>query len=363
MLFRSTLRDQAANTLLAAMQNHPALDNAEIDQPLKLPEYKIDIQREKVKRLAISPVDIATTFRASLQGNILYELPHGNERIDVRLSVLPSAKKDIESILNIPVENRSNYLAPLRDLVTVHKTETATSINRRDTRRVTTVYANLKKGTEKTPLEIADDLEKGAFHDIISRQPSTSLNFNGEIADSRESQNDLRNAIITVILLIFVILAILFNSITRPVLIMLAIPFGVVGVILSFWLHGQNLFGFFAAIGTLGMAGVVINDSIILLTKLDKDLAEPSTKPINEKIARVTQTRLKAVILTTLTTVVGVLPTAYGLAGYDAILAEMMLALAWGLFFGSLITLLLIPCLYSLLQDLQRRWQREQLKA
>ncbi len=353
-----TLRDQAARSLLAAMQSHPGLDNAEIDQPLKLPEYKIDIQREKVKRLAINPTDIATTFRASLEGQILYELPNGNERVDVRLSVLPSAKKDIESILNIPVENRSNYLAPLRDLVTINKTETPTSINRRDTRRVTTVYANLKKGTDLTPLEIAEDLEKGAFHDIISRQPSTSLNFNGEIADSRESQHDLRNAVITVIMLIFAILAILFNSISRPLLIMLAIPFGVVGVILAFWLHGQNLFGFFAAIGTLGMAGVVINDSIILLTKLDQNLAEPSAKPVNEKIARVAQTRLKAVILTTLTTVAGVLPTAYGLAGYDAILAEMMLALAWGLFFGSLITLLLVPCLYSLLQDLQRRWHR-----
>lgn len=351
------LRNIAANKLLSAMNSHPALINAEVDSPLNLPEYKINIKRDKVKRLSISPIDIATTFRTSLEGNILYELPNGNEHIDVRLSVLDDAKNNINSILKIPVENKGNYLAPLGDLVNITKTTAPISITRRDTRRVTTVYANIKPDIEITPLQIATDLENGVFKDIISKQASTSLNFDGEIADTRESKNDLRNATIMVILLIFSILIILFNSISRPIIIMLAIPFGIVGVILSFWLHGQTLFGFFAAIGTLGMAGVVINDSIIMLTKLDSEYKN-NTTDTNEKIARIAQTRLKAVILTTLTTVAGVLPTAYGIAGYDAMLAEMMLAMAWGLLFGSVITLLLIPCMYSLIQDIQQRFRQ-----
>lgn len=354
-----TLRARAADAILAAMKQHPDLANAEIDRPLRLPEYKIDILRDKVKRLAISPVDISQTFRASLEGDILYELPNGDEYTDVRLSVLDSAKQNIQSILNIPVENRANYLAPLRDLVTLTTVETPISINRRDGRRATTVYADLKKNAGKTPLEIAEDLENGVFREIVHKQASTSLNFDGEVADTRESRNDLRNAVIMAVFLIFAILAMLFNSITRPLLIMLAIPFGVVGVIFAFWLHGQTLFGFFAAIGTLGMAGVVINDAIIMLAKLDQEFNQQSTTPTNEKIARVAQTRLKAVILTTLTTVAGVLPTAYGLAGYDAMLAQMMLAMAWGLLFGSLITLVLVPSLYSLVKELGQRLHTE----
>jgi len=357
------LRNKAAELVLAAMEKHPELTNAEIDRPLTLPEYKVDIKREKVKRLSINPTDIATTFRASLEGNILYELPKDNEHIDVRISVLDSAKKDINSILKIPVENRSNYLAPLGDLVTIKKVMAPTSITRRDTRRAITVYADLKKDTLTTPLQIAVDLENGVFRNITSTQPSTNLNFDGEVADTRESKNDLSNAITMVIFLIFAILVVLFNSISRPIIIMLAIPFGVVGVILAFWLHGQTLFGFFAAIGTLGMAGVVINDAIIMLTKLDDeyDNASATANTHNEKIARIAQTRLKAVILTTLTTVAGVLPTAYGVAGYDSTLAEMMLAMAWGLLFGSLITLLLIPCMYSFIQDIQTRFQKSTL--
>ena len=353
------LRNQAAQIVLAAMNKHPELTNAEIDQPLSLPEYKIDIKREKVKRLSISPVDIATTFRASLEGNILYELPKGNEQVDVRLSVIDSAKNNIKNILKIPVENKANYLVPLGELVTITKTVSPTSITRRDTRRSTTVYANLKPDTIVTPLQIANDLEKSVFLKISSEQPSTSVNFDGEIIDSRESRNDLQNAVFMVILLIFAVLVVLFNSISRPIIIMLAIPFGMVGVILAFWMHGQTLFGFFAAIGALGMAGVVINDSIIMLTKLDGEIkSEFPEQYSNEKIARVAQTRLKAVALTTLTTVAGVLPTAYGIAGYDSMLAEMMLSMAWGLLFGSIITLLLIPCMYSLIQDIQLRFHR-----
>lgn len=357
------LRSNAATDLLKAMQQHPELINAEIDQPLSLPEYKIDIQREKVKRLAINPRDIASTFRASLEGEILYELPDGNERIDVRLSVIDSAKADMKNILEIPVENRSNYLAPLGDLVTITKTMTPTSINRHDTRRATTVYADLKPGTTSTPLQIAEELENGVFKTIISSQPSTSLNFEGEIADTRESQNDLRNAVIMVVILIFAVLVILFNSISRPLIIMLSIPFGVVGVILAFWLHNQTLFGFFAAIGTLGMAGVVINDAIIMLTKLEQEYDDSSEASINQKVARIAQTRLKAVILTTLTTVAGVLPTAYGIAGYDSMLSEMMLALAWGLLFGSVITLLLVPCLYSFAKEMHHKFSSRVVEA
>ena len=359
-------RQQAAESILAAMQKHPDLDNAEIDQPLELIEYKIDIDRNKVKRLGINPKDISSTFRASLEGAVIYELPDGHEHIDVRLSVSEDAKRDIQSILMIPVENRSSYLAPLKDLVSVEKTKAPISISRRETRRVSSVMADLKKGAGKTPLEIAVDLENGVFKEVVRRQPTTALGFDGEVADTRESKNDFRNSTILVLLLIFAILAVLFNSISRPLLIMLAIPFGAVGVILAFWMHGQLLIGFFAAIGTLGMVGVVINDAIIMVTKLDQEYEEPSAdkepsagkKPsagktdsnlcMYERIARIAQTRLKAVLLTTITTVAGVLPTAYGLAGYDAMLAEMMLALAWGLMFGTLITLLLVPCLYAL---------------
>lgn len=345
------LRDQAAKKLADLMKANPNLDHVEIEEPIKIAEHRIDFKREKIKRLNINPADITSTFRSSLEGSVLYEFPKGDEEIDVRLTVKDESKKDLKTILDIPVENQRNYLVPLRDLVDVEDTQTPNSISRRDGKRTTTVYADIKPKMKVTPLDIADDLEQNAFSQVIKDQPSTTLSFTGEIFDTREAQGGFKTAIIMVVCLIFTILAVLYNSLTRPIIIMLAIPFGMVGVILAFWLHGKILFGFFAAIGALGLAGVVINDSIIMLSKLDAEFSAQNKIEATKQISLIAQTRLRAVVLTTVTTVAGVLPTAYGLAGYDAMLAEMMLALAWGLVFGTLITLVLIPCLYSALQE------------
>lgn len=353
------LRESAATQLADLMKVHPALMNIEIERPLKIEEYKISLQREKVKRLSINPTDIASVFRASLDGIVLYELPKGDEEVDVRLSVKDSIKGDIGTILDIPVGNRSDYLVPLRDVITVEETHTPNSIERREFKRTTTVYADINPKAKKTPLEIAEDLELNAFPQIIKKQPTTTISFIGEVQDTRESTGDLKNAIIFVILLIFSILAVLFNSLMRPFIILLAIPFGVIGVIIAFWLHGKLLFGFFAAIGALGMAGVVVNDSIIMIDKLDKEFKPKDRENKERQIASIVQTRLRAVFLTTLTTVAGVLPTAYGFAGYDAMLSDMMLALSWGLCFGTLITLIFTPCAYSFLWDIQYKQKRD----
>ncbi|MFC1461014.1 efflux RND transporter permease subunit [Verrucomicrobiota bacterium] len=342
------IRNSIAEQLAKSMKENPALDNVEIERPLENPEYRINLKREKIKRLSIDPSDISATLRAALEGVIIYELPKGGEEVDVRFTITDEAKDHIEKILAIPVENRGNYLVPLRDLVDVKKTITPNSIERKDSKRITTIFADITKESGLTPIEIAEQLESRDFPKILNEHPTTLLNFEGEVKDTRESTGDFRNAIIMAILLIYVILILLFNSLTKPLIIMLAIPFGAVGIVLAFWLHGKILFGFFAAIGAIGLAGVVVNDSIIMLAKLEKTYNNAQGPDSSDRqIASIAKTRLRAVILTTLTTVAGLLPTAYGFTGYDAMLAEMMLALTWGLLFGTTITLILVPCAYS----------------
>lgn len=344
------LRNQAADKLAELMRGFPELTNVEIERPIMVPEYKIDFNREKLKRLSINPRDISSTLRTLLEGTVLYELPKGEEEIDVRISLRAEDKTDINAVLNVPVHNNRDYLVPLSDVVYIKETVTPNSISRRDSKRVTTVYADIDKDHDVTPVEIAEKLESEVFQKVISSQPSTTLSFIGEVYDTRLSRGELRSSVIMVLLLIFAVLAVLFNSLTRPLIIMLAIPFGIVGVIFAFWLHGKTQFGFFAAIGCLGLAGVVINDSIIMITKLDREFVAGKLRDEStQSIAMIAKTRLRAVVLTTITTAAGVLPTAYGLAGYDAMLADMMLALAWGLVFSTCITLLLVPCLYNIL--------------
>jgi len=247
-------------------------------------------------------------------------------------------------------------LVPLKDIVLVEEISKPNSIQRENLKRITRIYADLKPGIKQTPVEIAEHFEQKVFSRLISKHPTTILEFAGEVKDTRESQSDFSLAIIMAIVFIYIILVLLLNSLYKPLMIMLVIPFGLVGIVLAFWLHGISMYGFFAIIGALGLAGVVVNDAIIMLVKLDRDF--DSSLPRSElykQIGNIAQTRLRAVVLTTITTVVGIIPTAYGWAGYDAMLSQLMLALAWGLLFGTLITLVLIPSIFAFSQEIKYR--------
>ena len=177
-------------------------------------EYRISLKREKIKRLSINPSDVSSTLRAALQGTVVYELPSGDEEIDVRFTIVESAKDDIEKILDIPIENTGDYLVPLRDIVDVKKTITPNSIERKDSKRITTIYADIKKGSKLTPVEIAEDLESKVFPGMLSKHPTTLINFEGEVKDTRESTGDFTNAIIMAVLLIYI--AVSYTHLTLP---------------------------------------------------------------------------------------------------------------------------------------------------
>jgi multidrug efflux pump subunit AcrB len=151
---------------------------------------------------------------------------------------------------------------------------------------------------------------------------------------------------------IFLLLVLLFNSYTQPLLVLSAIPFSVIGVIWAFFLHGETL-SFFAILGTLALVGVIVNDSLVLVSHLNylKEKVTDASASAHEFIIKGAKDRLRAVVLTTLTTLAGVIPLAYGIGGTDYILQPMALSLGYGLIFGTVMTLVLLPCLYLINYD------------
>ncbi len=341
------LRNEIADSLAASLAAHPALHSIEIDRPLLTPEYSIGLKREMLFRLGINPSDIGQTLRTILEGTELYKFPTDDDEVKVILSANDNSKKSIGQLLRIPVENRGNYLVPLSEVVSVKKSLSQATIERENYKRVTRVVADLKPKATITPLEIASELDSTVFSKLMEKYKTSSFSYTGEIEDSRESKGTFTLAIYVVLGLIFSVLALLFNSLLKPFIIMITIPFALVGVIYAFHWHGMNQYGLFAMVGVLGLMGVVINDSIVMLVKLSYETKGKVIKKIDRHVANIAKTRLRAVLLTTLTTVAGLFPTAYGVAGFDAMLAEMMLAMGWGLIFGTMITLVLVPAVYG----------------
>jgi multidrug efflux pump subunit AcrB len=345
-----------AEALAEAMAKHPALEKVEVDKPITNPEYKLELDMDKIKQLGISPSSIKSTLRAAVEGSLLYEIKGDDEEFYVRLTIPERIKKTIGDVLDVPVENTGNYLVPLKAVVKVTREETPANIERQDYSRTLSVFADMKPETKMTPLEVAEDLEANVFPELQNKYPTAGISFTGEVFDSRKTQRDMFFAVIMAMALIYSVLALLFNSPYKPLLIMITIPFGVVGILWCLIGHGMSVYGFFSLIGGLGMMGVVINDSIVMLTKLDREYDKCGHKDMsNTQIAEIAKTRLQAVLLTTLTTIAALFPTAYGWAGYDSMLSEMMLVMGWGLLFGTVITLVLIPCLYGFTRDLKHR--------
>jgi len=398
-----TIRQRAAEMVRDALIKLPKLSNSEVDEPIRNPEYRINLNRELVSRLGINPSGIASALRTILEGTIVAELNGGDEEVDLRVSITEDNKQSVYNLLQNFVENNGSYLVPITQLVNYERALKPASITRILQKRTTMVYASPEdenstqpqrrsrqtktnaaaetpaevmrdtnaqgaeaergiaretiaieektKQEEMTPIEIAAYLEREVFPEIHKLYPSVVFGFSGEIKDTRESSGDFAVASILALFFIFIILALVFGSILRPIIVMLTIPFGLVGVIITFWLHGIIFFGLFAAIGALGLAGVVINDSIVMLDKLDRTIPpDAKGKERYRLIAEAASTRFRAVLLTTVTTVVAIMPTAYGFFGYDAMLTQMMLAISWGLIFGTLITLIFIPCTYTFLK-------------
>lgn len=350
-------REKIVSLLESELKKFKNLTNVEIEKPLLKKEFRLGPNGHEVNRLGISLDELASTLRTYIEGDILYTMTNDEEEVDIRLTCKDSAKNSINQLLNLTVPNKENYLVPIKNVVQYTQNTKPANIQRSHFKRVTKIFADIDESSSQSPLEVAEKLEADIFPQVLESYPTTNIQFTGEIKDSRESQSEFSLSIFLVIGLIYLLLIFLFDSFSTPLLIAIIIPFGLVGTILAFWLHGLNQYGFFAVVGTLGMLGVVINDSIVLVSKLKREFFVP-TQDLDKRlqfISQVSSTRLRAIVITTLTTVAGLFPTAYGLGGHDSMLAEMMLAMSWGLVFGMIITLFLVPILYSFYIGLKKR--------
>jgi len=348
-------RENIANDTVAFLNSIDGLKNVEIEESIKIPEYILSLKKDYLKRIGVSPEAISIVLRSALEGTTAYTLLRDNKEIDVLLTINDNYNNSLDKLLSIPVANNQNYFVPLKSLVEIEKDYVDSSIVHEKQKRIMKVYADIKEDSDLTAVEVAKIVETEFFPKALSQNPSSMIYFAGEVQDSREASKDFLFGALMVICFIYVILSLLFNSFVYPLVIMLSIPFGVIGVILAYYLHGYQLFGFFAVVGILGLSGVVVNDSIVMLTKLSREQKGRKALLVDSEIADIAKTRLRAVLLTTITTVAGLFPTAYGIAGYDSMLSEMMFTMAWGLIFATLITLILIPTLFSSINSAKRR--------
>jgi multidrug efflux pump subunit AcrB len=210
------------------------------------------------------------------------------------------------------------------------------------------VSASCNIDTDKTTsLKINRTLSE-KFKDISQRYLGYSVRYGGEQEESIRSLVSLLKAFFYAFLIIYLILSSFFRSLVQPLIVMLAIPFGFIGLVFSFILHGMP-FSFMAILGAIGLSGIVVNDSIVLVNFINK-LRRTGVDRASS-IIKAGQMRIRPVLLTTITTCGGLSTVAYGIGGKDPFLVPMALSICWGLAFATVLTLIVIPCIYSIVDD------------
>lgn len=316
-------------------------------------EFRIEINEQRAAMAGVSIYQIASTLQTAFEGHIATTVKKTREEIDIRVLYPEKLRKKLSSLQKVTVRNKIGNLVPITELATFKKYPGVSMISHVDSKRTLYIRANIDE-SKTSSLEANNQIMEIIRKNIQSKYPDYQIKSSGEIADTKESMGDLGKAGIIAMGGIFAILILLFGNLRHPRVIMMAIPLGFIGVSLAFFLHKityyPNLvFSFLASMGIVGLAGVVVNDSIVLVDFINK--LRKSGVPKNRAIITAGVFRLRAVILTTVTTVFGLLPTAYGLGGSDPILKPMALAMAWGLAFATLITLLFIPVYYAVWED------------
>jgi multidrug efflux pump subunit AcrB len=311
-------------------------------------ELNVVMNYERMSRAGVTVKDIITTLRIAFDGVVVTSMKDEKGETDFRLRLSGKARKDEDFIRNLPVANSMGKILNMEEFISLQKHTSRGEITHYNGSRSVTVYGSFDKTkTSASKIYGAIDKKFGSLEGV-------DIEFAGEPVETAKVFKDLGTAALVCLLLIFLVLALIFDSFTMPLIILLSLPFCIPGVILSLFIHGYPL-SVFAGIGMIGLMGIVINNSIVLLDRILSHKRERPDEEVIEHITAAVKERIRPIILSTFTTVLGLVPTAYGLGGYDPFITQMCIGLFYGLLYGMLVSLIIVPSLYYAGTVIQKR--------
>jgi multidrug efflux pump subunit AcrB len=349
-----TARRELADRVQAFLEVRPGVKDVARDDFQGKEQLQIDIDYSSLARLGLTAADVARTARVAYDGEPVSSIREANEEVRFRVQLARSGRAAKRFLLNLPVPNRDGRLIPLKEVAGLRTSPGLNAYRHYKGRRATSVTAHIDT-------DIASALEVSAA--VQARfaagadRSGLEIVMGGEAEQTRQSMVHLASSFLIACVGIYFLLVLLFDSFSQPLLVLAAIPFGFVGVIGTLAAHGEPL-GFLAMVGMIGLSGVVVNDSLVLVSHINDLRRKRPQAELRRVVAEATADRLRAILLTTFTTAAGVLPLAYGLGGYDLYMAPMALTLGYGLLFATLLTLVLVPSLYLIGHDLARLFGR-----
>ena len=310
------------------------------------PQIDFNLKAEG-RSLGLTSASVARQVRNSYYGAEAIRQQRGRNEIKIMVRLPENERQSEYSLESMIIQTPSGFEVPLREVVDMERGRAYTTISRRDGRRTVTVSANVTP-KNKADLVLAD-MTSELLPSLKIQHPGLTYSFEGRQADQRDSVGGLIKGLLGAILLIYVILAIPFKSYSQPLIIMISIPFGIVGAVIGHTIMGYGL-SVISIFGIVALSGVVVNDSLVLIDFFNQK--RNSGMSIHDSVMTAGIQRFRPIILTTLTTFGGLMPMIFETSRQARFLIPMAISLGFGILFATGITLILIPSLLMILEDI-----------
>jgi len=344
-----------AGEIQAELGKVPGVFNIEDNAPYGPRELKVRLDENRASLHGLTFEDLGTTLRAANDGLVpsSFKDPGADEDIDIRVQLEPEQRREIADLLDVELRTPEGYRVEVGDVAEIEIERGFQQLYHYDGRRSIVVYADVDND-QATSLSV-NELMRERFADIPQLYPGVSLVFGGEFQGTQEAFDDMGRAFIIAIIAIYSILAAQFRSYSQPLVVMSVIVFAYIGVVLGLWIWDYAL-SMYVIYALVGLAGIVVNDSLVLIDFANQERARGT--PVGEAIVVASSRRFRPILLTTLTTVAGLLPLAMGFGGRSPSFGPFAAAIVAGLAVASLLTLFVVPALYLSLEDLLARLRR-----
>ena len=343
---------RAANALEARFRQYEGLYDIRNSYESGTPEIKLNIKPE-AESLGLTLADLASQVRAGFYGEEVQRVQRGQDEVKVMVRFPRDERDSVGYLDNMRIRTPDGGRVPFNAVAEVEIGESPTRIRRYDRNRAVQLSAEVDKENYE-PGKITADILQRELPEVLAGYPGVRHRLSGSSQSQGEVQADLVKGALFALFLIYALMAIPLRSYAQPLIIMSVIPFGTIGALVGHLILGieVSMMSFF---GIIALAGVVVNDSLILVDFVNKERAMGI--PLQKAVTDAATKRFRAILLTSLTTFFGLIPIVLETSLQAQIVIPMAASLAFGILFATVITLFLIPSLYMILNDFTSWWR------
>jgi multidrug efflux pump subunit AcrB len=351
------LSSSRADDLLAAardVKEQLAGFNGVIDVSDSFREGKVEMKlrlKPEARSLGLTLSDLARQVRAGFYGAEVMRIQRGRDEVKVMVRYPDAERRSVGDIESMRIRTAAGDEVPFGSVAEVELGRGYASVERANRTRIVSVTGDIEQGTTNAE-EINQVLRDEILPDILARYPGLRYTMEGEQADRAESMGSLKGGFMLAVLMIYVLLAVLFKSYSQPLVVMSAIPFGIVGAVWGHILMGIDL-TLISMFGLVALTGVVVNDSLIMIDFINR--ARRAGLPLYEAVTASGARRFRPILLTSVTTFAGLTPLLLEKSLQAKFLVPMATSLGFGVIFSTAITLIIVPVLYSLVEESKNR--------